>query len=239
MKALLLAAGLGTRLRPLTDTIPKCIVPIGGRPLMDYWLEMFQFAGVKEVMVNIHYLRETVESYLAESRYSDLVFPVYEEQLLGTGGTLLKNRAFFEDETILMAHGDNFSVFDMAAFVCAHKNRPETCEITMMTFQTDLPESCGIVELDAENVVQAFHEKVQNPPGNLANGAVYIMDPSVLDFLSGLGKTEIDFSSDVLPYYIGRINTFYNDMYHRDIGTPESYEKAQKEYHIFYSSNVK
>ncbi len=230
MKALLLSAGLGTRLRPLTQFIPKCLVPIKGKPLMEYWLDMLCKEGITPVMVNLHYLSKKVEAYIETSPYNKCVVPVYEETLLGTGGTLLKNRYFFDKEPVLMAHGDNLSLFDMKDFVNAHKTRPGHCEITMMTFETDTPQSCGIVALDRDNVVCAFHEKVEAPPGRLANGAVYIIESSIFDFLESLGKEVIDFSTEVLPHFVGRINTFHNDRYHRDIGTMESYQKAQTDF---------
>lgn len=231
MKALLLSAGFGTRLRPLTESVPKCLVPINGKPLMEYWLDMLcKGEEIIPVMVNLHHLSRTVKAYIEKSPYRESVTTVYEASLLGTGGTLLKNRRFFDKETVFMAHGDNLSLFDLTAFVKAHDKRPGHCEMTMMTFETDTPKSCGIVELDTGNVVCAFHEKVENPPGNLANGAVYILEPSVLDFMDSLGKKVIDFSTEVLPHYVGRINTFHNSLYHRDIGTMESYRKAQDDF---------
>src|SRR6202041_1465775 len=99
-----------------------------------------------------------------------------------------------------------------------------------MVFATDAPQSCGIVECDAQGMVIGFHEKVPSPPGNNANAAVYIFEPSVLKFLEGLGKPVIDLSTEVLPHYIGRMSVFANDGYHRDIGTPESLAKAEREY---------
>ncbi|NWH04966.1 nucleotidyltransferase family protein [Desulfobacter latus] len=228
MKALLLSAGYGTRLRPLTYSTPKCLVTIKGKPLMAYWLEMFDKANITPVLINLHYLPDVVTSYIAQSPYKGIIKTVYEKELLGTGGTLLKNRSFFQGEPVFMAHGDNLSVFDMNQFIKTHNQRPDGCEVTMMTFETDHPSSCGIVELKKNGVVCGFHEKVQNPPGKLANGAVYIIEPSVLDFLDSLGKEQIDFSTEVLSKYLGKIYTFHNDKYHRDIGTPESYEKAIK-----------
>jgi mannose-1-phosphate guanylyltransferase len=100
----------------------------------------------------------------------------------------------------------------------------------MMTFRTDQPSACGIVELDTDGVVRAFHEKVENPPGNLANGAVYVLGPEVVDYIASLGKEVIDFSTEVLPHYMGRINTFLNNIYHRDIGNLDSLALAQVEY---------
>lgn len=230
MRALLLAAGFGTRLRPLTDTVPKCLVPINGKPLLGYWLEMLVLAGVQPMLVNLHYMPDAVKQFLQDGPYSQYVTAVYEDVLLGTAGTLLKNRTFFSEEAVMLVHADNLSKFDVDAFVRCHQQRPLGCEITMMTFTAQDPKSCGIVELDARGVVTAFHEKVAAPPGNLANGAVYIVEPTILDFLEGKGKTEIDFSTEVLPAYLGRIFTYHNSIYHRDIGTLESYNAAQAEY---------
>jgi mannose-1-phosphate guanylyltransferase len=230
IRALLLAAGLGTRLRPLTNTIPKCLVPIHGKPLLGYWLEMLVKADVQPILINLHYFADAVREYLNEGRFTQNISTIYEEHLLGTAGTLLKNRDFFDNEPVMLVHADNLSKFDVNAFLQAHNYRPDGCEITMMTFTTPTPDSCGIVALDELGVVQAFYEKVPNPPGNLANGAVYIIEPSVFEFLDNLGKEEIDFSTEVLPYYMGRIFSFHNEIYHRDIGTMESYIAATRDY---------
>lgn len=237
IRALLLAAGLGTRLRPLTNTIPKCLVPIHGKPLLWYWLEMLEKAGVQPILINLHYFADAVREYLSTTGFTQNISTVYEEQLLGTAGTLYKNRDFFENDPVMLVHADNLSKFDVTAFIQAHQNRPAGCEITMMTFTTPTPESCGVVELDERGVVQAFHEKVINPPGNLANGAVYIIGPSVFEFLESLEKEEIDFSTEVLPHYIGRISTFHNNIYHRDIGTMESYKAANTEF-LYFSKPI-
>ncbi len=230
MKALLLAAGFGTRLRPLTDTIPKCLVDINGKPLLQIWLDLLVAAGVNDILVNTHYLADKVKKFLDLSLQKEYTTVVYEKELLGTGGALLKNRAFFGSDPVILIHADNLSSFDMAAFMHRHKNRPAGTEITIMTFHTDAPQSCGIVEIDEKGIVVAFHEKVANPPGNLANGAVYILEPSIMNFLAGLNKEEIDFSNEVLPHFMGKIYTFTNEVYHRDIGTPESYAAALKEF---------
>lgn len=230
MKALLLSAGFGKRLLPLTLTVPKCLVPIHGKPLLAYWLEMLALSGIGPVLVNLHYLPDQVRAFLSSSALGRSVTAVYEERLLGTAGTLLKNRSFFGNEPVFMAHADNFSIFDMDFFLAAHRSRPSCCDITMMTFRTQTPESCGILELDRQGVVQAFHEKKKGNFGNLANGAVYILEPAVFDFLETLGKEEIDFSTEVIPAFTGRIFTAENTWYHRDIGTKESYLKAQRDF---------
>lgn len=229
MKALLLAAGLGTRLRPLTNDIPKCLVLIHGRPLLEYWLRMLADVNA-EALVNLHYFADRVRGFVEKSEFRALTTLVYEKKLLGTAGTLLKNREFFKNEPVMLVHADNLSRFDMKAFMARHDQRPTECEMTMMTYVTPTPGSCGIVELDSRGVVVQFHEKVSSPPGDLANGAVYIIEPSVFDFLAGLNKEVIDFSTEVLPYYLGKIYTFHNDVYHRDIGTMESYLQAEREF---------
>jgi mannose-1-phosphate guanylyltransferase len=230
LKALLLAAGLGTRLRPITDSLPKCLVPIHGKPLLEYWLRMLSEGGVRPILVNLHYFADKVRAYIETSEFRRHVFTVYEEKLLGTAGTLYRNRAFFGREPMMLIHADNLSRFDVRAFIDRHEKRPPGCAITMMTFRTTAPESCGIVALDERGVVTAFHEKVSNPPGTIANGAVYILEPSIFDFLEGLGKETIDFSTEVIPHYLGKIFTFHNSVYHRDIGTMESLKQALEEF---------
>lgn len=230
MKALLLCAGIGSRLRPLTDTIPKCLVPIDGKPLLSYWLELLRDADLEAVLINLHYKSEMFVEYLHESDYGSFAKTVYEPSLLGTGGTLLKNRGFFGHSSMMLVHADNLSRFDVRDFIHAHQKRPKGSEITMMTFRTDAPQTCGILELDSNGVVRALHEKVKNPPGNLANAAVYILEPTVVDFLASLGKPVIDISTEVLPHYMGKIFAWENRVYHRDIGTPESLAIAQQEF---------
>jgi hypothetical protein len=100
----------------------------------------------------------------------------------------------------------------------------------MMTFRSETPKSCGIVELDHRGVVHGFHEKIENPPGNLANAAVYIIEPEVVNSLTALTGKEVDFSTEVIPRFLGHIHTYRNVIYHRDIGSVESLLKAQLEF---------
>ena len=229
MKALLLAAGLGTRLRPLTDTIPKCLVPINGKVLLEYWLENLIEVGVNEILINTSYLSEQVNDFINHSIYKQYVTVVHEDRLLNTGGTVLSNKSFFGDEPFLLIHADNLSIFNFKDFIDTYLRKPSYCEMTMMLFNSDNPTSCGIVKLDEYNVVQEFHEKVQNPPSTLANAAVYICSPNIFKFLESLNKEEIDFSTEVVPKFVGKINTYLNNQYHRDIGTIESYAISQIE----------
>jgi mannose-1-phosphate guanylyltransferase len=202
-------------------------MPIKGIPLLEYWLSHLTEAGISPILINLHHHANLVRAYLEHSRFAGQVSLVYEEELLLTAGTLLKNREFFGNESLILIHADNLCFCDFRAFMHAHEQRPQGTVITMMTFTTPTPQTCGIVELDERNVVQAFHEKVPNPPGNHANAAVYILAPEIFDFLASLGKEKIDFSTEVIPHYMRRIVTFHNDVYHSDIGDIESLLAAQ------------
>ena len=230
MRALLLAAGTGSRLRPLTDTTPKCLVPVHGRPLLDYWLDLVFNGGIERALLNTHWLAEKVRSHIAASPWRSRIDLVHEDQLLGTGGTVLSNRDWFSNEAFLVAHADNLTDFDAAALITAHGKRPAGCVMTMLAFRTDDPSSCGILDLDQANRVIAFHEKVKNPPGNLANGAVYIFEPDVIEDIARLGKATVDLSTEIIPNYLGRILAVETSAYHRDIGNPESLRRAQAEF---------
>ncbi len=226
MRAMLLAAGLGTRLRPLTDNTPKCLVPIKGQPLLDVWLERLTKAGIGPFLINTHYLAEQVETFVESSPYRNEVSLINELNLRGTAGTLIANIDFFQGEDGLLIHADNYCLADFKAFQQAHVNRPPECLMTMMTFRTDSPLSCGIVELDGRGVVIGFHEKVTNPPGNLANGAVYILSAKLLDRLGTDLHTVIDFSTQVLNRFVGQIYSYETSEVFLDVGTPETYAQA-------------
>ena len=229
MNAFLLAAGMGSRLKPLTLTVPKCLVEIDGRPLLEYWLKMLRHPLIDSVYINMHYMHNKVEEYLSEQH----IVPtnaIFEPELLGTAGTLKKNCDKLRGKPLIVIHADNLSLFSMSKFIERHNQRSEGCVVTMMTFKTDNPSQCGVIELNELGLVSQFHEKVDNPPSNIANGAVYIFEPEIIDFISRIPKDTIDISLDIIPRYLGRIQTFYNDTYHRDIGTPQSYALAQKEF---------
>jgi mannose-1-phosphate guanylyltransferase len=228
MKTILLAAGLGTRLRPMTNHIPKCLVPIKGKPLLQIWLENLTNAGLNSFLINTHYLSNQVEAFIRTSKFKEMCEVKYEENLLGTAGTLLSNIDFTNNEDCLLIHADNYCHADFNLFIKAHKNRPKHCLLTMMTFQTDNPSSCGIVELDKQNVVIGFHEKVNTYHGNIANGAVYLLSPEFLIIMKNDFFQKRDFSTEVLGRFIGQIYTFETKDIFLDIGTPEMFEKANQ-----------
>lgn len=228
-RALLLAGGEGLRLRPITASMPKCLVPIRGKPLLGIWLDMLFQAGVERVLVNTHYLAGQVNAFVANSPWADRIDLVHEQALLGTAGTLRANAGYFGNDSFFLIHADNLSRFSVTDFSDAHRRRPPECIGTMMTFATDKPQNCGIVEIDSRGVVAAVHEKVPAPPRNLANAAVFILESAIFPELTRY-PLATDFCRDIVPPLTGRWSTFHNAIYHRDIGSPESLDRAQQEY---------
>ena len=229
IKALLLAAGLGTRLKPYSDNWPKCLMPIQDRPLLEYWLKILQESCISSVLVNTHYLSEHVEVFINQSQYRGWVNSVYEPILLGTAGTIRGNIDFCSNTTVLLAHADNWTCCNFTEFIDFHKNRrSKNTVMTMMTFKCLDSKSCGIVELDCDGIVIDFHEKVENPPGDIANAAVYLLEPEVVEWI--IKNPQItDFSNDVIMQFRGKIATWENNEVHRDVGTIVSLRNAQSD----------
>ena len=177
IKALLLAAGYGTRLRPITITKPKCLVEVNGLPLLAYWLMKLEKLGCDEVLINTHYLSDKVIEFLKKYKSTNLkIKTAHEKKILGTAGTLIEHLDFFENSTGLLIHADNFTTDNLNDFLNMHHKRPKNCMITMLTFNTNDPKSCGIVKKDKEGKVIEFYEKSEKIMGNCANGALYAFD---------------------------------------------------------------
>lgn len=224
MDALLLSAGLGTRLRPLTDTWPKCLMPISGRPLIDYWLLNLKLSGFNRVFINTHWKHKIVEDYLLGLEFGLEIVLLHEPELLGTAGTLRSLNKFRDCEPILLAHADNFCDIDILKLNRFHNSH--SAPITMVTFETDNPHECGIVVHDISNTVTEFYEKVPNPPSNQANAAVYIIDPLVIDYVNN-GLSISDFSNQVLPNFLNNIKIFKHSGILIDIGVFDRLKLAQ------------
>lgn len=230
MKAFLLAAGLGTRLRPLTYTIPKCLVPIQGRPLLAWWMDLFEKYHVSEVLINTNYLpdpvREFINDYNRAQKNVKLV-ESYEKELLGSGGTVLDNRSFVEnEEEFFICYADNLTNVDLASMMSFHKKNKAL--LTMGLFHTNNPKACGIAECDTEGKIQEFVEKPEQPKGNLANAGIYIANKKIYDYIPH--RSFVDFGKDVLPELVGKMYGYPIKEYLLDVGTWPNYEKAQKEW---------
>ena len=227
MKAVLLAAGLGTRLRPITLTTPKCLVPFDDIPLLEIWLRQFEAAGISEVLVNLHHFPEQVQAFVDGRRGRIRVSTVLEETLLGSLGTLVNNRKFYENEDeLFVAYADNLVAARQANLVEVHSRHD--LPLTMAVFQTNTPSQCGIVESDEHGVVHSFVEKPEHPASDLANGGLYVLDTSILLDIEDDGTRPLDIGFHLLPKLIGRMVAVPYGGYLQDVGTLERYESAQR-----------
>lgn len=231
MKAFLLAAGMGTRLSPLTDSSPKCLLPINGVPLLEIWLEHLERHGIDQVLVNTHWLHAQVEDFLHARHSARLtVSSSYEPELLGSAGTLLTHKNWVADEkAFLILYADNLTNVDLDRLVRFHDSHD--LPFTLGVFRTADPHHCGIVETDANGVVTAFVEKPRAPRSNLAAAGIYVADSRLFDFFpnkESRSSLPLDLGLHVLPQLAGSMRVYCIEEFLLDIGTPQRYRQAQR-----------
>lgn len=228
MKAILLAAGRGTRLRPLTDTTPKCLMPIGGVPLLHIWLDLCQAHGITDVLINTHHLPEAVEACARRSAARVTVSIAFEPVLLGTAGTVRANAGFVAGEPdFFVLYADNLTNADLGELLRFHRrHRPVA---TLGLYETSEPHLKGIVVCDEEGLVLHYEEKPQAPRSALANAGLMIGTPGLVASLPADAGTP-DFGFDVLPRLVGLARARRITGYVRDIGTHDSLAIAQREW---------
>jgi len=226
MKAILLSAGYGSRLRPITNQIPKCLVPVRNKPILEIWLENLHKAGVDSFLINTHYLSKKVENFCEKSRFRNNIILRHEKKLLGTAGTLLKNIDFYENSDGILLHSDNYCLDNLKKFIDAHNSRPKGCLMTMMTFNTKNPQESGICKINEKNILVDFHEKVKSPQGTLANGAVYILSSDLIDLIKQKFKNSKDFSNDIIVNLKNKIYCYKSEKTFIDIGNINNLQEA-------------
>ncbi len=253
MRALILAAGEGTRLRQLKLDCPKPMVPIGGKPLLEHTVGWLRAYGVADIAINLHYRPEAVTGHFGDGgRFGVAITYSYEPQLLGTAGAAKKLQSFF-DTTFVVVYGDVFTNLNLARLTSFHHSRGRgwpsdrgeddslplspspPAYVTLSLYHVPNPSACGIVDLDGEGRVMRFVEKP--PPeqvfGDLANAGVMVVEPGILDYIPP--DTFYDFGHDLLPRLLADgvpISglPIAEDEYLVDIGTPERYAWAQREW---------
>jgi mannose-1-phosphate guanylyltransferase len=227
-KAFLLGAGLGTRLRPLTDSVPKCLMPIGGRPLLNIWLELCEGLGIEEVLINTHYRAEQVERWVATQHSPVRIRLAYEPRLLGSAGTVAAHRDFVAGTgSFFIFYADNLVRSDLrllAEFHAGHQGA-----ITLGLFRASCPSECGIVSLDKTGLITNFEEKPSKPASDLANAGIFVAREEIFGLLPA-NRGFADFGLDVLPQLLGKMYGRLLSGYLIDIGTPENYRRAQVEW---------
>ena len=221
MRVLLLSAGYGKRMRPLTLTTPKCLIKVNNKTLLEMWLEKFTQLRVKNIIINTHHLAEKINNFVKKN-FREKVTLVYEPKLLGTAQTILKNYEKLKNDDCIIVHSDNYCEDDLFDLIKTFNNKPKECLITMMVFKTKFPKTCGIVEKNKNNVLINFFEKVKDPPGNLANCAVYIFSKEMIDVIKEKYSKSIDISKDIITNLIGKINIYETKNIFYDIGTKKT-----------------
>lgn len=240
-RAMILAAGEGTRLRPLTLETPKVLLPLGGVPLICYTLAWLRKHGISGVVINLHHLGEKIREFLGDgSRFGLKIVYSPEEILLGTAGGVKKMERLLAAKSqssvanlLVVAYGDVLTDLDLSAMIGFH--RAKKALATLALFQATEPREVGVVKLDKEDRMVSFMEKPESPIPNpqpspiLANGGIYILQREFLDYIPGQGF--VDFACDIFPKLIELGLPIYGYRlqpgdYLIDIGSPEKYRQA-------------
>lgn len=228
MKAFLLAAGKGTRLRPLTDRVPKCLVPIGTKPLLQIWLDILEQAGVTDILINTHHLADQVRQYINQIQSDSIKITLFhEETLLGSAGTVAANRSFIDsEEPFYIIYADNLTRFPLHSFWDFHRQKQSIFSIGL--FKSPEPSSCGIAILDEDDRIIEFQEKPPQPLSSWANAGIYLADHRLFQLLPC--NTFSDFGYDILPQFVGKAYGFKYDGLFHDTGTPKRLDNARKDW---------
>ncbi|MBI3978994.1 MAG: nucleotidyltransferase family protein [Chloroflexi bacterium] len=231
MKALVLAAGEGTRLRPLTLDRPKPMVPIGGRPLLEYAVRLLKAHGVEQIAVNLHYQPEAICSYLGDGGHWGVQITYsLEHPILGTAGAARRLDGFL-DETFLVFYGDVLTDLDLTALVRFHRMRGVVG--TLALHRLEDPTGKGVVDLDADGLVRRFVEKPApgESVGALVSAGVYVLEPAILGLIPP--ETFFDFGRDLFPMLVERgyrLAGWLHEGYLVDVGSVESYAQAEVDF---------
>ncbi len=226
MRAVILAAGLGTRLAPITDGGPKILAPLAGRPLLEHQLAYLARQGIGEVAINVHHHAEAVSAFLDAHDLPVRVRVSVEPELLGTAGALHPLRDFISAPTVVL-YGDVLTDANLETLVAAHIDRGAAATLTY--YASSSPEGKGLIELVDDQRVRAFAEKPAAPPRvGFVNAGLYIVSPVVLDYI----RPGTDFGHDVWPEMLAAGEPLYGyalDGYVRDIGSPEALKHAAED----------
>jgi mannose-1-phosphate guanylyltransferase len=223
VKAFLLAAGKGTRLRPLTNKIPKCLIPINGKPLLRIWFDLLKLHGITDVLINLHHHPHLVAEYIRNNAPEGVNINMsYEQELLGSAGTVSANKKFVEHEdSFFILYADNLTNVNLSMMLDFH-NRHRGI-FTIGLFRTNCPTQCGVVELNNKGLVTSFVEKPEVPSSDLASAGVFIANHKLFSYLP---KGKADFGLNVLPKLVNKMYGYIIHEYLSDIGTVQNYEFA-------------
>jgi NDP-sugar pyrophosphorylase family protein len=239
MKAMVLAAGMGTRLRPLTDECPKCMMLLAGEPLIDWQLRWLKSNGIISCVVNLHYLPDKVRNHVGDgSRYKMDIHYSYEPVLLGTAGAVKKRADFFCNEPFYVIYSDNFSLWELRKLKQFYDTvssvnstiGTEVAAVIAVHWREDVTSS-GMVEITEDNQVISYVEKPkkEDVTSNYVNAGFYYLNPRILDYIPG--DRFFDFSYHVFPAMLENGEKLYAvkmDMPIIGIDTLDAYNSADE-----------
>ena len=234
MKAMILAAGLGTRLRPLTNTLPKPLLPVGGTPLIVWNLLLLRAYGIRQVIINLHYLGHLIQKALGDGTQWDMEITYSpESNILGTGGGIKAAVSFFENEPFLVVNGDTLIDLNLDQLIDFHRERQGVA--TLVVRDDPEAERWGVVECDQDQrILRINNQGVQktsfDPPViRRMFAGVHVLDPGLLcDEPEGVSFSIIDTYTKVLKHGSSLFG-FVQAGYWSDVGTVERYEQAQRD----------
>jgi len=227
MKAIVLAAGKGERLKPLTNHVPKVMLLIANKPILQYHIEQLKKAGITDIAINLHHMPEKIKEYFGDgTRFGVNINYSYEENLLGTAGAVKKLKGFF-DKTFVVVYGDIFSELNLKKLIDFHKQKKG--KVTITVHESDHPWDSACVALNENNEVIKFVEKPgkENVFSNLTSTSLYVLEPEVIDFIP---EGYSDFAKDIFPKLLGKgikIYAYITREYRKDIGTLERYGEVK------------
>jgi mannose-1-phosphate guanylyltransferase len=220
VKAMVMAAGLGTRLRPLTDFLPKPMMPVANRPVLHHLLNLLQRHGIHQVGINLHAAPDMIESYFGDGAKLDMEIRwSHEPDLLGTAGGTKKLEDFWGGEAILITSGDGLHDIDVTALLGHHKRTGALATLAVKPVQD--PSSYGVLILDRDTRVRGFQEKPTRDEArsDLANCGVYVIEPALLERIPK--DTFMDFGQDLWPLLVAAgepIYAYTTMAYWNDVG---------------------
>lgn len=233
MKGLILAAGEGQRLRPLTLTCPKPMLSVAGRPLLEHTIALLRHHRVTQLAISLYYKPESVTAYFGSGRrWGVRILYSYEQHCLGSAGAA-KKLAWFFDQTFVVFHGDLYTELNLRPLISFHRRHGAL--VTIALYAVPNPTACSVVELDARQRIRRFVEKPapEVVSSNLANTGIYILEPAVLSLVPC--KTFFDFEHDLFPVLLDLelpIMGFPIQEFLIDIGTRDKYLALQQAYSV-------
>jgi len=227
LKAFILAAGKGERLGSLTESVPKPMLELGGKPILEQNILMCKKAGVDDIFINLHYLPDIITEYFGDgSRLGVNIQYNYEPELLGTAGGILFFINHFKEEPYFVIYGDNYTEFDLLELKTYHEL--VNSDFTIALHWVDDVSHSGVVQLGENNEIVKFIEKpiMDNIEGGWVNSGIYLINPKIID---DLVKKHSDFAKDIIPKTLDREQKLYGYKIKNDlwaIDTPDLFSNT-------------